>query len=165
MPHTPEESQPQRRRPDDLRTILVPTDFSDIANAALDYAGMLARKLGSKVIATHVLADRLYGAVGDYPSVGDVRTVIELQKEQADRRLEEVAESRLPKEIEVELRCTEGVPHVEIVRLAQENNADLIVMATHGRGFISHLLLGSTTEQVIRRSSCPVLVVRPDRST
>jgi nucleotide-binding universal stress UspA family protein len=53
-----------------------------------------------------------------------------------------------------------GTPHVEIVRLAEEQGADLIVIATHGRGFISHAILGSTAERVLRRSPCPVLVVR-----
>jgi nucleotide-binding universal stress UspA family protein len=52
-----------------------------------------------------------------------------------------------------------GVPHLEIVRAAEERHADLVVMATHGRGFFSHAFLGSTTERVIRRAPCPVLVV------
>lgn len=53
-----------------------------------------------------------------------------------------------------------GIPHVEIAHLADECGADVIVMATHGRGFISHALLGSTTERVLRQAPCPVLVVR-----
>ena len=53
-----------------------------------------------------------------------------------------------------------GTPHVEIVRLAEERNVDLVVMATHGRGFISHAILGSTTERVLRRAPCPILIVR-----
>jgi nucleotide-binding universal stress UspA family protein len=61
---------------------------------------------------------------------------------------------------DTETRVTSGTPHLEIVRLAQKLKIDLVVMATHGRGFFSHAILGSTTERVIRRVSCPVLVVR-----
>jgi nucleotide-binding universal stress UspA family protein len=53
-----------------------------------------------------------------------------------------------------------GTPHMEIARLAEERQPDLIVMATHGRGFFSHALIGSTTERVLRHAPCPVLVVR-----
>ena len=56
-----------------------------------------------------------------------------------------------------------GVPHEEIAALSQEEGADLIVMTTHGRKGLTHLLLGSVTEKVVRTAPCPVLVVRPKR--
>ena len=61
---------------------------------------------------------------------------------------------------DVEVTVADGIAHLEIVRIAEERQVDMIVMATHGRGFISHALMGSTTERVLRRAPCPVLVVR-----
>jgi nucleotide-binding universal stress UspA family protein len=55
-----------------------------------------------------------------------------------------------------------GTPFVEIVRYARERNMDLIVMGTHGRSGLAHALLGSVTEKVVRKASCPVLTVRPE---
>jgi len=60
----------------------------------------------------------------------------------------------------VQTRVLAGTPHREIVRFAEEQQADLVVMATHGRGFIVHALMGSTTERVIRHAPCPVMAVR-----
>ena len=62
--------------------------------------------------------------------------------------------------VDVEPVVAMGTPHVEIVRIAEERDVDLIVMATHGRGFISHAILGSTAERVLRRAPCPLLVIR-----
>jgi len=148
---------------ENIRTILVPTDFSEIANQALDYARSLAEKLGATIVALHVEEERPYGFVGDYPSVGDWKALTDIRKKQAAERLEQLAQTHFPKPMVAELCVVLGVPHVEIARMAQEKGVDLIVMATHGRGFISHLLLGSTTEQVLRRSPCPVLAVRRPR--
>ena len=61
---------------------------------------------------------------------------------------------------DVECIVVAGTPHLEIVRLAEERKLDLIVMATHGRGFFAHALIGSTTERVLRHAPCPVLVVQ-----
>ena len=144
----------------EIRTILVPTDFSVIANDAFRSAGMLALRFGARIIAVHVQEDTVSRLIDDYPSVDELRKVGELHRKQARRRLEGVVARHLPEGIGVELRVPLGTPHVEISRLAERKEVDVIVMATHGRGFISHLLLGSTTEQVIKRSPCPVFVVR-----
>jgi nucleotide-binding universal stress UspA family protein len=66
----------------------------------------------------------------------------------------------LPADQDVEPVALVGDAHVEIVRLAVDYRADLIVMATHGRGFVAHAVMGSTTERVLRTSPCPVLAVR-----
>jgi nucleotide-binding universal stress UspA family protein len=145
---------------ENIRTILVPTDFSDIANHALDYARLLAEKLGATIVAMHVEEEPIYGFVGDYPAVGDWKALTDLRKKHASERLEQLAQTHLPKALVAELVVVTGVSHVEIARVAEDRRVDLIVMATHGRGFMSHLLMGSTTEQVLRRSPCPVLAVR-----
>ena len=160
MQHIPAEERSDRGEASELRAILVPTDFSGIANEALDSARMLAERFGAKVIAAHVHEDTLTCVIEDPPSVDDLRTFVELQRKEARKKLAEVAKEHFPENLEVELCVVVGVPHVEIAHLAEQKEADVVVMATHGRGFISHLLLGSTTEQVIRRSHCPVFVIR-----
>jgi len=160
MQHLTPEERSDRVEVNDLRTILVPTDFSGIANEAFDSARMLAERFEARVIAVHVQEDTLSGLIENHPSIDDLRKVVELRRKEARKMLAEVAKEHFPENLEVALRVVVGVPHVEIARLAEQKEADVVVMATHGRGFISHLLLGSTTEQVIRRSHCPVFVVR-----
>jgi nucleotide-binding universal stress UspA family protein len=88
-----------------------------------------------------------------------LESIRQRQVESAKRQLAEFVETHLGGADDVDLEVALGVPHVEIVRLATERDVDMIVMATHGRGFISHAMMGSTTERVLRRAPCPVLVV------
>jgi nucleotide-binding universal stress UspA family protein len=90
----------------------------------------------------------------------DAERVWELQHESSRARLEGLIENRLAGSVEVSHEVSRGTPHAEIVHLAGKHGADLIVMATQGRGFISHAILGSTTERVIRAAPCPVLAIR-----
>jgi nucleotide-binding universal stress UspA family protein len=143
----------------DIRTILLTTDFSDTSKKAFDPALTLARRFGAKIVLAYVEEDRLPPLVIEYMAVG-VEEILGQQREIAADRLKELA-ATLPDEVgEVEPVVALGTPHVEIVRLAEEHEVDLIVMATHGRGYISHAILGSTAERVLRRSPCPVLIVR-----
>jgi len=144
---------------DRIQTILLTTDFSDTSRKAFTPAVTLARKFGAKILLTYVEEDRLPPLVVEYMAVG----VDEILSQQMDRAHERLAETvaELARDVEqVEPLVAMGTPHVEIVRLAEEQGADLIVMATHGRGFISHAILGSTAERVLRRAPCPVLIVR-----
>jgi nucleotide-binding universal stress UspA family protein len=84
----------------------------------------------------------------------------EAHQESAHKQLNALIEERVPKNISAEYEIAFGKPFVEIVKRARKDNADLIVMATHGRGAISHILLGSTTEKVVRKAPCPVLTVK-----
>ena len=143
----------------DIKTILLTTDFSDTATRAIEPALALARRFGAQIVLTFVEEDRLPPLVVEYMAVG-VEDVMNQQVDRARERLEEYAATHLEGLEGLELIIGVGTAHVEIVRLAEEKKADLIVMATHGRGFISHAILGSTAERVLRRSPCPVLVVR-----
>ncbi|HXV75488.1 MAG TPA: universal stress protein [Candidatus Polarisedimenticolaceae bacterium] len=147
----------------DIRTILLTTDFSDTSRRALDPARAVARRFGARIVLVYVEEDRLPPLVVEYMAVG-VEDVLNQQVEQSRKRLEEFAADHLAGIDGLELVVGVGTPHVEIVRLAQEHAADLIVMATHGRGVISHALMGSTTERVLRRAPCPVLVACSDRA-
>jgi nucleotide-binding universal stress UspA family protein len=143
----------------DIKTILLTTDFSDTATKAVEPALTIAHRFGARLVVVFVEEDRLPPLVVEYMAVG-VEDVLSQQVDRARERLAEYAGAHLQGVEGLELVIGVGTPHVEIVRLAEEKQADLVVMATHGRGFITHAILGSTAERVLRRSPCPVLVVR-----
>lgn len=143
-----------------LQNILVATDFSEPSVLALDYARSLAKAFGSKIHVLHVLEDLAAHAWTTEVYVAALPGVHEEMERQARERLaglftpEEVAAFQA----QTELRT--GSPFVEVVRYAREQQIDLIVMGTHGRGPIAHMLLGSVAERVVRKAPCPVLTVR-----
>ena len=137
-----------------LTRILLPTDFSDTAQHALDYARELAGQFGASVHLLHVVPDPMQNwATEAMPVVSDLA---ERWKVDAERRLEQ---TRLdgPQTVRA-VRI--GHAFVEILQYAADNAIDMIVMGTHGRGPVEHLLLGSVAEKVVRKASCPVLTVK-----
>ena len=140
-----------------MNNILVTTDFSETSQTAFGLAQQLAEKFGGKLTLLHVQELHLPPLVYESAGAG-VGHVEREQRESSEKRLKELAE-RLGG---AEIAMINGTPHVEIVRFAEARNVDLVVMATHGRGFFSHAILGSTTERVVRRAPCPVLTVRDD---
>ena len=141
------------------KTLLVPTDFSDVSSAALDYARMLRDRLGCSLHVLHVLEDPL-SIVGLADGYGLPPDFIQQVERDARDRLQNLLATIEGPGPHVTLLIREGSPFVEIVRYAREEHIDLIVMGTHGRGPIAHMLLGSVAEQVLRKAPCPVLVVR-----
>ncbi len=142
-----------------MKTILLTTDLSEASSHAVSPAVSLARKFGAKIILTYV-GDLFPPMIEEYYVAVDLERLRKETEQRSNTALAEYAAKNIPPDVVVERAVSLGVPHIEIVRLATERQADLIVIATHGRGFISHALLGSTTERVLRRSPCPVLVVR-----
>lgn len=144
-----------------LRHILVPLDFSACSEAALPYTASLARKYGAKVTLLHVIPTQMY-AVGeaDFWQLSD--QVLTTLEQEARQKFAAVFSPAEREQLEVAEKVTQGVPFAEIIEEAKEQAVDLIVMATHGRAGVSHLILGSVTEQVVRQAPCPVLTVRPD---
>ena len=137
-----------------LTRILLPTDFSDTARYALDYARELAGPFGAGVHLLHVVPEPMQNlAMEAMPVVTDLA---ERWKADAESRLEEI---RLDG-IETVRAVRIGHAFVEILQYAADNAIDLIVMGTHGRGPVEHLLLGSVAEKVVRKASCPVLTVK-----
>jgi len=136
--------------------ILVPTDFSPQADAALDYACTLASRLGATVHVLSVVGVPAFG--GPELSMSMTSALLEQMRQESHRGLEKLAESR-PGAIADQLVRTGDARDV-IPRTAAEVGADLIVMGTHGRRGISRALLGSVTEYVVRTSDIPVLTVR-----
>ncbi|MBD3674575.1 MAG: universal stress protein [Planctomycetaceae bacterium] len=144
-----------------IRKILVPTDFSDFSVNAANYAIELAKKFDAEVTLLYVLQDAvaLFPEPGvTFPAPGNY--LQELQ-ESAKKSLERLCES-LPEEITINTELRNGPPFVEILRCAREGDYDMIVLGTHGRSGLAHVLLGSVAEKVVRKAECPVLTVRPD---
>jgi nucleotide-binding universal stress UspA family protein len=152
--------------PLNLKTILVPTDFSENAKKALIYAVRIAQRNDSNLILFHVF--ELSEFVRQLPQDFSYKFNEKLAKlcDEATRRSEEklVALSRAVREsnVKTETRQRLGTPDEEIVKVARERSVDLIVMATHGYTGFKHFLLGSTAERVVNDSPCPVLVVRQE---
>ena len=139
--------------------ILVPVDFSAQSDAALEDAIDLARRLDGKIVLLHVLSVPAF-AFPDASIPMPAQTVVEIQNASRTQLLQ--LEERVRKAgVGVSTRLLEGAPFVEIVRAARSEQADLIVMGTHGRSGLRHALLGSVAEKVVRKAPCPVLVVRP----
>ena len=137
-----------------IHTILHPTDFSASSKCALQLAGSLARDYGAHLIVLHVapLPAALYG-FGE----GVIPPDMDWDQEARDE-LEQIQVAD-PK-VHLSHRLEEGDPVTEILRVAEETNADIIVLGTHGRRGMQRLLMGSVAELVVRRAKCPVLTVR-----
>ena len=141
-----------------LKTILVPSDFSECSEAALRYGLELARRFDARVHLLHVVQDPLtqpWAAEGF--SIPLFEVVEKWQKEAKERLALAVPAGDAGR---VTISATVAWPYAEILRYAIEYDVDLIVMGTHGRSGMSHMLLGSIAEKVVRRAPCPVLTVR-----
>lgn len=149
-----------------IKRILVPMDFSHSARQALELTTQLADKFGAKIILLHVF--EFPAAAGQTLShllrkelEERRRELYRLIKGQAEDALEALVHEVSRKGSSVEpLLIERGVPFAEIIRTAKEIAADLIVMGTHGRAAIPHLLIGSVAEKVVRKAPCPVLTLR-----
>jgi len=139
--------------------ILVPIDFSPYSDAALALATSLARDGGGTLVLAHVEVIPISAAGGEY-----LYAIPEPPTEELLDKLEHVTppDSHVP----VEHRLLAGDPADAIIRLAESDNIDLIVMGTHGRRGLRRLLMGSVAEAVVRAAPCPVLTVKqPVRTT
>jgi nucleotide-binding universal stress UspA family protein len=144
-----------------LKHILVPTDFSEPSEVAGRYAKALAETFGATLHLLHVLDESYLAWAASEgfasPLGADVRG--EAEKGARDRLQRALTDAERDKfQARSVLRI--GSPFAEIIRYAREENVDLIVMGTHGRGLIAHMLLGSVAEKVVRKAPCPVLTVR-----
>jgi nucleotide-binding universal stress UspA family protein len=137
-----------------IKTILCPTDFSELSDRAFEIACALANDYQARVVLTHVVipAPVVYGG-----ELGPVVTPPAPSVTEFKAHLEAI---KPPVAIPVEYRLRKGDAAKEILRLAEETHADLIVMGTHGRKGLPRLLIGSVAEAVLRRAPCLVLTVK-----
>jgi len=142
-----------------IERVLVPTDFSDYSELALQYGVSFCREYGAEMILLHVLEDPFYPATG--ASFGfDMSDFFTRMEAETRSRLEEIASSEAARDIKIQPMIVRGTPFLEIIRVAKERDVDMVVLATHGRTGLAHVLMGSVTEKVVRKAPCPVLVVR-----
>ena len=141
-----------------IRHILVPTDFSEYANDAVDYAIELAKTLQARLTLLYVpyLSPLMVGEVP--PSVFN-ETLQEMET-WAQQQMQASLERAQRAGIQSESAIVAGVPFQTIIETVQSRNVDLIVMGTHGRTGLTHVLMGSVAEKVVRLAPCPVLVTR-----
>jgi len=145
-----------------LKKILLPTDFSGCANYALPYAAAIARAANARIICVHVV-EPVVPAVG-YTGLADpmpMADISEQLEDSAERQLPKLAECEECSGLNVEEVIVHGDAAAEIVRVASEEEVDLIVISSHGRTGLGRMIFGSTAESVVRHASCPVLVVKP----
>lgn len=156
MPDAEGEVEPAQR----FQRILRPTDFSAFARTALPHVHGLVRRNEAGLVLLHVLT----------PAEADVEPGITGQiwdsllvegRRRAEAQLALLAEELQSLGVRVETLLGEGVAFQEILRVAERQRCDLIILASHGRTGLGHVLIGSVAEKVVRRASCPVFVVRP----
>jgi nucleotide-binding universal stress UspA family protein len=143
-----------------MNRILVPTDFSECAQRAVVYGADLAASLSIPLVLIHAYPVPALPVPDGFVIMKPADVADMLSRHEsglAAARAHALAHGAR----EVSTVLVEGRPWQEIVKYAKEHACDLIVMGTHGRGDLTHLLLGSVTDKVVRRAECPVLTVGP----
>jgi nucleotide-binding universal stress UspA family protein len=138
-----------------IRKILAPTDLSDLSCVGVRYAMEMARDLSAEVIVLNVVP---VGEDWVPPKSGDVRELMASEVAALDRFLADKLGDELNL-VEIRKRVEFGAAMTNIVEMAEREKADMIVMSTHGRTGLNHILLGSVAEKVVARAACPVLVI------
>ena len=142
-----------------IKKILVPTDFSEYSKSALPYAVDLAKKYNARMVILHIFDEELLSPIF-FEAGGSAKEYYDRLQNRFEAAIDDFLSGVDTENVEVEAQLGNGTPFVEIIRFARENGVDLIIMGTHGRSGIAHALLGSVTEKVVRKSPCPVMVVR-----
>ena len=143
--------------------ILVPTDFSEPSDAALAYARVLAGKFGASLHVLHVI-EIPAAMMGPEVYIADVPVLQARLCENAQNQLQEQVTPNDQTPHPATADIVFGTSARSILEYAGEKDIDLIVMGTHGRGGLAHLLMGSVAEKVVRQAACPVLTVRRARA-
>ncbi|HVN86186.1 MAG TPA: universal stress protein [Candidatus Binatia bacterium] len=142
---------------DGFKRIMLPVDFSEHCDRAAEHAAWFARISGGTVHLVHVItnpADPLY-----QPQEVPHWVMVEHSEEKARALLADAAQRCLPADCPHECHVLQGDPHDKLLEAAKRIEPDLIVMSTHGRGGVAHLVIGSVTEKMVRHSPCPVFVI------
>jgi universal stress protein A len=143
----------------ELTKVLVPTDFSNHSDQALQWGASLAGKYAAQMLLLHVIPP----AVEEVSARGSAseEAIMDLEAK-VEARLYEIISQELQESLPVDVKIAVGKPAEEILRVAHEEAVDLIVMGTHGHTGLTHVLLGSTAETVLRNAPCPVFTVRAE---
>ena len=145
-----------------IKKILCPTDFSEASLKGLDYAVEMASLFQAELSIVYVLPILPHSATD--PNIHfEIPEYERMIHKDSEKQLEAIIAQRVPKNLTARTLIGHGNPAHEIVRLAEEEKADLIVIATHGHTGFHHLVVGSVAEKVIRLAHCPVFAVREPR--
>ncbi|MFQ5597063.1 MAG: universal stress protein [Nitrospiria bacterium] len=139
-----------------IRKILVGTDFSPHSDKAIEYAVEIARQFGSKIVLVHVIESFAYSLTDSMTVVGHEKAL----SATASALLENQRKRLVETGVSVKSVLADGSPYREMTKKAEDEGVDLIVVGTHGRSGMEHLLIGSVAEKLVRLASCPVLTVR-----
>jgi nucleotide-binding universal stress UspA family protein len=146
------------------KLILAPTDFSDSSRAALDVAANMASRLGAEVLLVHVMP-----AIPDLPksvSIFRERQYDQSLNEKAEQDLKELAATLAQKNVKTRTKLGNANDvGMELIRIAESENADMIIIATHGMTGWRKIAFGSVAEKVVKEAECPVLVLRAKAAT
>ena len=144
-----------------MKRILLPTDFSDCARAALNYACAFVEQFGSELHLLHVVQDVMLMMPEPGSAFALPQNYLLDLKTGAEKSLAGLLDETWLVDKKVVRATRLGSAFVEIVRYAREHEIDLVIVGTHGRSGLKHVFLGSVAERVVRKAPCPVLTVRP----
>jgi len=139
-----------------FRKILIATDGSEYTKKAVDHGIEFANNNGAKIIAIYVIDTRAYASI---PLSAPMEYAYSLLRQEGDMALKYVSDRAEAAGLEVEGIITQGHPAEEIIKYAEENSIDLIVMGTLGKSGLDRFLMGSVADKVIRNSKIPVIAV------
>lgn len=144
-----------------IKRILVPVDYSECSQAALTTAGFVAGAFGGAIDVIHVWDRPSYVSEDiKVKEQGEVRTLLDMIRENAEKEMAEfLRKVELPPNVQVSHRLVSGNPAATILHELEQRQHDLLVMGTHGRTGLRHMMLGSVAETVVRLSPIPVLTV------
>ncbi len=163
---------PGRSKPFAMKTILVPTDFSQGSQAALEHATVLAKMAEAEIVVLHVIetlaytmkeslhlvdATTMVKSMTESPQLLDMYALVQRAVEPA---VDQIVQGLQKNHVSASGCILQGTAYDQIVAKAREVEADLIVMGTHGRRGVNHFFMGSVAERVVRTAHCPVLTVR-----
>ncbi len=144
----------------EVKKVLIPTDFSELSNETIEKALPFVKKLGASVVFLHVI-ERL-----DHPD--DMTALFDegyaYLMDRSNALLNDLVIQSKQKGLEASAELMNGTPYHEILRMAEKMGADLIIMGTHGRKGLDHLMMGSQAERVVRLSLCPVTTIRAEQA-
>jgi universal stress protein A len=142
-----------------IKKVLVPIDFSDYSKNSLRYSVSFVRCFKAELVLVYVVEPVIYPPDFSMGQIAVPAVDVDMDKRAAEE-LKKLAQTEIPADMKVKTIIRTGKPFVEIIETASEENADLIIIASHGHSGVEHILFGSTAEKVVRKAPCPVLSLR-----
>ena len=143
----------------DFKSILFATDFSESSDHAFEYAFTVAKKFNARLIVLHII-NELVDLRGFYVPHISIDKLEEEMAESAGNMMDKFIKTHTKGYDRIESLVVPGIPYDEILKKAEEESVDMIVLGTHGRTGLDHVLFGSTAEKVVRKSNVPVMTIR-----